>query len=142
MKLIFRERFRRLKDYTNSNWANDQDIKRFIFEYVFNVSNEIINWFSKRQLIVTLFICEVEYTKQIVVAKEIIWLRNLMIQLTYDVEYSQTIMIYENNQKIIALIKNSQFHVQIKHIDIQTHFVREKWLMNSSIWSTYSSIKW
>jgi hypothetical protein len=54
MKLIFRERFRRLKDYTNSNWTDDQNIKRFIFEYVFNLSSEVINWFSKRQSIVTL----------------------------------------------------------------------------------------
>ncbi len=126
MKLIFRERFRRLKDYTNSNWANDQDIRRFIFEYAFNVNSEVINWFSKRQSIVTLFICEVEYTEQIVVAKKIIWLRNLMIQLTCNVEYSQAIMIYKDNQEIIALIKNFQFHARIKHIDIQTHFVREK----------------
>jgi hypothetical protein len=79
MKLIFRERLRRLKDYTNSNWANDQNIRRFIFDYAFNVNSEIISWFSKRQSIVTLFICEVEYTKQIVVAKKIIWLKNLMI---------------------------------------------------------------
>jgi hypothetical protein len=49
-----------------------------------------------------------------------------MTQLTYDVEYLQAIMIYENNQKIITLIKNFQFHAQIKHIDIQTHFVRKK----------------
>jgi hypothetical protein len=35
-------------------------------------------------------------------------------------------MIYEDNQEIIALIKNSQFHARTKHIDIQTHFVREK----------------
>jgi hypothetical protein len=35
-------------------------------------------------------------------------------------------MIYENNQEIIALIKNSQFHAWTKHIDIQTHFVKEK----------------
>jgi hypothetical protein len=48
MKLIFRERLRRLKDYTNSNWADNKDIRWFIFEYVFNVSNEVINWFSKR----------------------------------------------------------------------------------------------
>jgi hypothetical protein len=82
-------------------------------------SNTLSTWVmkssidSKRQSIVTLFICEIEYTKQIVVAKKIIWLRNLMIQLTCDVEYSQTIMIYENNQKIIALIKNFQFHAWI-----------------------------
>jgi hypothetical protein len=49
-----------------------------------------------------------------------------MIQLTCDVEYFQTMMIYENNQNVIALIKNSQFHARIKHIDIQIHFIREK----------------
>jgi hypothetical protein len=35
-------------------------------------------------------------------------------------------MICENNQSAIALIKNSQFHARIKHIDIQTHFIKEK----------------
>jgi hypothetical protein len=130
MKLIFRETLKFLKDYTNSNWAKDQDIKRFIFEYVFNVSSEVINWFSKRQSIVTLFICEVEYTKQIVVAKKIIWLRNFMIQLTCDVEYFQAIMIYEDNQEIIILTKNFQFHARIKCIDIQTHFIKKKWSKN------------
>jgi hypothetical protein len=130
MKLIFREALKSLKNYTNSNWTKNQNIKRFIFEYAFNVSNEIINWFSKRQSIVTLFICEIEYTKQIVVAKKIIWLRNLMIQLTCDVEYFQTIIIYEDNQKIIVLTKNFQFHARIKHIDIQTHFIKKKWSKN------------
>ncbi len=36
------------------------------------------------------------------------------------------IIIYENNQSVIVLIKNSQFHARIKHIDIQTHFIKEK----------------
>ncbi len=49
-----------------------------------------------------------------------------MTQLTCDVEYSQAIIIYENNQHVIALIKNSQFHARTKHIDIQIHFIREK----------------
>jgi hypothetical protein len=48
MKLIFREALKFLKDYTNSNWAEDQNIKRLISEYAFNVNSEIINWFSKR----------------------------------------------------------------------------------------------
>jgi hypothetical protein len=49
-----------------------------------------------------------------------------MTQLTCDAEYSQTMMIYEDNQSAIALIKNPQFHARIKHIDIQTHFIRKK----------------
>jgi hypothetical protein len=126
MKLMFREALKSLKSYTNSNWAKDQDIKRSISEYTFNVNNDVINWFSKRQFIVTLFICETEYTKQILIAKEIIWLRNLMTQLTCNVEYFQAMIIYENNQNVIVLVKNSQFHAQIKHIDIQIHFIKKK----------------
>jgi hypothetical protein len=49
-----------------------------------------------------------------------------MTQLTCDVEYFQTMMIYENNQIAIVLIKNSQFHARIKYIDIQIHFIKEK----------------
>ncbi len=126
MKLMFREALKSLEDYTNSNWADDQNIRRSISEYAFNVDSEVISWFSKRQSIVTLSICEVEYTGQTLTAKETIWLRNLMAQLTCDVEYSQAVMIYGDNQSVIALVKNSQFHARIKHIGIQTHFVREK----------------
>ncbi len=126
MKLMFREALRSLKDYTNLNWAEDQNIRRSISKYAFNVNNEIINWFSKRQSIVTLFICEIKYTKQTLAVKKIIWLRNLMIQLTNDVEYFQTIMIYEDDQNVIALIKNFQFHARTKHIDIQIHLIKEK----------------
>jgi hypothetical protein len=125
MKLIFREALKFLNDYTNSNWAEDQNIRRSTSKYAFNVNSEIINWFSKRQSIVTLSICEIEYTEQTLAVKKIIWLRNLMTQLTCDVEYFQAIMIYENNQDVIALIKNFQFHARTKHIDIQTHFIRE-----------------
>ncbi len=35
-------------------------------------------------------------------------------------------IIYENNQETIALTKNFQFHAQIKHIDIQIHFIKKK----------------
>jgi hypothetical protein len=97
MKLMFREALKFLKSYTNSNWTENQDIRQSISEYAFNVDSDVISWFSKWQLIVTLFICEIEYTKQTLIAKKITWLRNLMTQLTCDVEYSQTIMIYEDN---------------------------------------------
>jgi len=30
-----------------------------------------------------------------------------------------------NNQKAIVLIKNSEFHIYIKHIDIHHHFIRK-----------------
>jgi hypothetical protein len=126
MKLMFRKALKSLKNYTNSSWIKNQNIRRSISKYVFNVDNDVIKRFSKRQLIVTLSICEIVYTKQILIAKKAIWLRNLMTQLRCDVEYFQTMIIYENNQNVIVLIKNSQFHARIKHIDIQTYFIKKK----------------
>jgi hypothetical protein len=123
---MFRETLKFLKNYTNSNWAKNQNIRWSILKYAFNVDNDVINWSSKRQFIVTLFICEIEYTKQILIAKKAIWLWNFIIQLTCDVEYFQTMMIYENNQNVIILMKNFQFHARIKYIDIQIHFIKEK----------------
>ncbi len=37
MKLMFRETLKSLKNYTNSNWAENQDIRRSISEYAFTV---------------------------------------------------------------------------------------------------------
>ncbi len=37
----------------------------------------------------------------------------------------ETVTIQMNNQKAIALTKNSEFHVCMKHIDIHHHFIRE-----------------
>jgi hypothetical protein len=87
MKLTFCETLNFFENYTNSNWAKNQDIKESISEYVFNVSSDVINWFSKWQSTMILFIYEIEYTEQILIVKETIWLRNLMISLTCDVEY-------------------------------------------------------
>jgi pyruvate-formate lyase len=49
-----------------------------------------------------------------------------MTQLTCNVEYFQAVVIYENNQNVIAFVKYSQFHARFKDIDIQTHFIEKK----------------
>jgi histone deacetylase 1/2 len=126
MKLTFCKTLKFFKSYTNSNWAEDHNIKRLTSKHVFNVNNDVISWFSKRQSTMTLFICEIEYTEQILSVKKTIWLWNLMTQLTYDIEYFQTIMIYKKNENAIVFVKNLQFHARIKYIDIQIHFIKEK----------------
>ncbi len=126
MKLIFQKSLKRLKKYTNFDWIDNQNIKRYTSNYVFNINSEIINLFSKRQSIVILFICEAKYIDETQIVKKIIWLRNFLTQLICDIDCFQIMIIYENNKKTIALTKNSQFHAQIKHINIQTHFIKKK----------------
>ena len=35
-------------------------------------------------------------------------------------------VIYEDNQSVIALTKNPIHHTRMKHIDIQYHFIQDK----------------
>ena len=37
-----------------------------------------------------------------------------------------SVKIYEDNQGLIALVKNPEYHKRTKLIDIRYHFVREK----------------
>ena len=144
LRLIFNEVLEFLAEYTDVDWKENKDTRRSTFEYVFNVKNEVINWSFKRQSIVIFSIYEAEYMNQIQTIKEVIWLLKLLKQInlntftvikiliTLDSFSSQSIysliiiIIYCDNQEIVALVKNFIQHFHIKHIDIQQHFVREK----------------
>lgn len=69
--------------------------------------------------------CKAEYIGQTQAIKETIWLQGFLKQIHPDLDGGATI-IYGDNQRVIALAKNPQFHVRTKHIDIQYYFVREK----------------
>ena len=49
------------------------------------------------------------------------------------------VIIYENNQRVIALIKNPKSHNRIKYIDIINYFYRKK-IVNKFVTFEYTSI--
>ena len=63
-ELVYKGSLEDLIDYTDSNWADDST-RRSTSGYLFNLNSDAISWFSKRQVIVALFTCEVEYIGQI-----------------------------------------------------------------------------
>ena len=72
LRLTFSESLQSLVDYIDVDWANDKNTRRFTSNYVFHLNNAVINWQSKRQATITLFICEAEYMSQIQIVKKII----------------------------------------------------------------------
>ena len=76
------------------------------------------------------------------VIKEAIWLRSLLTLLRpRNKDNLATIVIYNNNQGAIALSKDPRSHGRTKHIDIATHFYREKIINNSVIFEYTSTEK-
>ena len=143
-RFTFFDSLRFLASWIDANWVDDKDIRRFIFDYIFNFDNAIIIWFFKRQLTIALSTCEIKYMNQTQAIKKTIWFfdllnelntfdmfinidENLIIFETFEFVYFFVItIIYCNNQKAQAFAKNFINYFRIKHMNIQQHFVRKK----------------
>ena len=80
-------------------------------------------WSYKKQTIVTLFTCEVEYVAANSTVCYGIWLRNLLKHLGFPQESPTEIFV--DNRSAIILVKNLVYHERSKHIDTRYHFIRE-----------------
>jgi hypothetical protein len=56
-------------------------------------------------------------------AKQALWLRNLISEVTK--QKPKPVTLYVDNNSAIALMKNPVFHGRSKHIDLKYHFIRE-----------------
>ena len=72
LELVYQESLITLKDYSDADWVSDYNSQRSISDFIFNMSSEVINWFSKQQLTVTLFTCKTEYIDQTQITKKVI----------------------------------------------------------------------
>jgi hypothetical protein len=81
-------------------------------------------WLSKKQPIVTLSTCEVEYVAASWSVCHVIWLRKLLCEL--KLPHPEATAIRVDNKSAIELAKNPVHHERSKHIDVRFHFIREQ----------------
>jgi len=63
-----------LIDYTDTDWDDCHNIKKFIEAYFFLLYEDLISWCSKHQQSVILFLMKAEYMAEIQAIKKAIWL--------------------------------------------------------------------
>lgn len=91
---------------------------------VFKLCGGSISWFSKKQKTVALSTCEAEYMALSFTVQELLWLRQLMLEVDpHSVIKSSD--IFCDNRGAIQLAKNSVTNPRSKHIDVRHHFLRE-----------------
>ena len=90
----------------------------------FLINGSMISWCSKKQSCVSRSTTEAEYIALSLATQEAIWLRRLLENV--GVKQTESTVICEDNQGAIQLSRNAKFHNRTKHIDIASHFVREK----------------
>ena len=67
--------------YSDSDWARDMDDKKSTTGFVLYIGDITFTWSSKKQSIVTLSTCKVEYVPAITCVCHFIWIRRLLKEL-------------------------------------------------------------
>uniref|UniRef100_A0A803LCB7 Uncharacterized protein n=2 Tax=Chenopodium quinoa TaxID=63459 RepID=A0A803LCB7_CHEQI len=109
---------------SDSDWAGAQHERKSTSGYVFYLGSTAITWSSKKQPVVALSSCEVEYIAASSAVCEALWLRNLLKETGHVQEGPTT--IYVDNMSAIKLAKNPVQHGRSKHIDTRFHFLRDQ----------------
>jgi len=111
-----------LVGYTDADLAGDIDSQKSTSGYLTTFVGGAVSWQSKLQKCVALSTSEAEYIAATEASKEIIWMRNFLLELGYE---QDKYVLRCDNQSAIHLAKNSTFHAHSKHIDVRYHQIRE-----------------
>lgn len=109
--------------FVDADWGSDPNDRKSISGYLFKVYGCTISWTSKKQQTVSLSSTEAEYIAACSAACEVLWLKNILLDM--NITINTPINIFEDNQGCIQIAKNPDTK-RTKHIDIKHHFIREQ----------------
>jgi hypothetical protein len=107
--------------FTDADWANGADRKSYT-GYIFKLGRNVISWGCYKQSCIALSSTEAEYIALSEAAKEAVYVRAVLAELTGQ---SNTVTLYSDNQSAAKLATNPVFHKRSKHVDIRYHYIRE-----------------
>jgi len=113
-----------LEVYSDADYAGDVKTRRSRTGMVSKFSGGAISWMSQKQKSVVLSTTEAEYVAASESAKELIWLKRLL----GDITTFETPSLLVDNASAVKLAKNPEYHKRSKHVDVRYHFVREKFI--------------
>ena len=108
--------------YADADWGNDPD-RKSMTGVLCTIGGTAISWMSKKQNTVALSTTEAEYQSLTEGAKEALWIRSFLQELSHPVK--RTTIIWNDNMGAITLAHDPVHHSRTKHIAIKHHFIRD-----------------
>ena len=112
-----------LLGHSDSDYANCPDTSRSIGGYCFSLGGGAISWASRKQKTVADSSCYAEYIALHEASHEVVFLRELLANLT-SAPPPPTI-IYCDNDAASILTEDHVWHARVKHIRVKYHYIRE-----------------
>jgi hypothetical protein len=94
--------------YTDSDVGGDLVGRRSTGGMDFYVNERLVTWSSHKEKTVALSSCEAEFMAATPAAKQALWLRNLLGEITTT--KPKTVSLFVDNNSAIALMKNPVSH--------------------------------
>ena len=123
-KLKYRKTGKGLQIYSDADWGGDRTDRKSFSGYIMLLADAPVSWSSKKQPITALSSTEAEYVAMCHVAKEVLWMNNLLKEICVNLASTpQTVCV--DNQGAIFLANNHVTSDRSKHIDIKYYFLRD-----------------
>lgn len=111
-----------LEGYTDASWADDLDTRRSTCGYLFDFGGPVC-WRSGRQPLVAGSTTEAEYIALTLAAREAASLKRLLDEIDIP---QKAVVLHEDNQPAIDLLKKPVGEGRTRHIDTRWHYILEE----------------
>ncbi|KAK2578209.1 hypothetical protein KPH14_012845 [Odynerus spinipes] len=83
-------------------------------------------WRSNKQRSVGLSTCVAELFACSETVKDIIWVKNILVEMNFYMFYCKPIILYCDNRAAIEWIGNNRSSTKTRHVNMKFHFIRDE----------------